>query len=275
MKRILRRHVPRPVRERLRRICYFPLDTVDQLLGRRDRLTPPRGLMFVGRGDFKETGEDYLHTFVALGGLQPHHRVLDVGCGVGQMAVPLTGFLTAEGSYEGFDVVPAGIRWCRKNITARFPNFQFHTVDNYNKEYNPKGNRPTGGYRFPYENETFDFVFLTSVFTHMLPADVRNYLTEIRRVLKRGSRCLITFFLLGDTAGNGLPAGRTHFRHRRDGYWTIDSRTPERGIAYEESTVRATYESCGLRVVDPVRYGVWREQGNLQRSQDIIVATRT
>ena len=47
-----------------------------------------------------------------LGGLEPSDRVLDVGCGVGRMAMPLTGYLDG-GSYAGFDVGrghgPAGV----------------------------------------------------------------------------------------------------------------------------------------------------------------------
>ncbi len=40
------------------------------------------------------------------------------------------------------------------------------------------------------------FVLLTSVFTHMLPQDMDNYLSEVARVLKPDGRCLITYFLL-------------------------------------------------------------------------------
>ena len=37
--------------------------------------------------------------------LSPDHRVLDIGCGTGRMAIPLTSFLSKKGSYEGFDIV--------------------------------------------------------------------------------------------------------------------------------------------------------------------------
>lgn len=49
---------------------------------RRDPLTPPKGRVFFGSGDFNQVGEEYFRYFVQLGGLEPHERVLDVGCGI-------------------------------------------------------------------------------------------------------------------------------------------------------------------------------------------------
>ena len=45
---------------------------------------------------------------------RPGERVLDVGCGIGRMARPLAGYLTGDGSYDGFDVNREGIRWCTR-----------------------------------------------------------------------------------------------------------------------------------------------------------------
>lgn len=81
-----------------------------------------------------------------------------------------------------------------KNITPKYPNFNFQLADIYNKMYNPQGKYKASDYKFPYANETFDFVFLTSVFTHLLPQDMERYLSEIARVLKKNGRCFITFF---------------------------------------------------------------------------------
>jgi len=149
---------------------------------------PPKEMNFVGDGDFDAVGREFVRYFTEFAGLKPHHRVLDVGCGIGRMARPLASFLDRCGSYEGFDIVRVGIDWCRQNITPLCPNVRFRMADVFNPGYNPTGAFDAGEYVFPYKSQSFDFVFLTSVFTHMLPAGVENYLREIARVLKSAGR---------------------------------------------------------------------------------------
>src|SRR5215469_3416700 len=161
----------------VRRLFFLPVDLLDKALGRRDPLIPPRWMVFVGGCNFND--QEFLRYFAELGGLKPGDRVLDVGCGIGRMAVPLTKFLDERGSYEGFDIVPDGITWCQSQITPRFPRFRFTLADIYNGLYNPGGGYRAGDYVFPYPDASFDFVFLFSVFTHMLPADMENYLRQI------------------------------------------------------------------------------------------------
>lgn len=50
-------------------------------------------------------GEQFLQYFIELGGLKPSDRVLDVGCGIGRLAIPLTQYLDARGGYAGLDIV--------------------------------------------------------------------------------------------------------------------------------------------------------------------------
>ena len=57
-------------------------------------------------------------------GLRPDHHVIDIGCGSGRLALPLTNFLR-RGRYEGFDIDPDMIAWCRRSITPRHPDFGF------------------------------------------------------------------------------------------------------------------------------------------------------
>src|SRR5439155_26776504 len=135
-------------------------------------------------------GDRWVQTFIRLVGLQPHERVLDLGCGIGRMAVALTRYLDHRGSYEGLDIVEAGIKWCTKHVTPRFPSFRFQLADVFNSHYNPKGKFKPSEYRLPYQADDFDFVFLTSVFTHMFAPEVENYLSEVHRVLRPGGRCL-------------------------------------------------------------------------------------
>jgi glycosyltransferase involved in cell wall biosynthesis len=100
---------------------------------------PSKEMISVGEGDFKAIGEEFVQYFIELCGLKPNERILDVGSGIGRMAIPLTNYLDKNGSYEGLDIVKTEIDWCRKNISSIYPNFQFLLTDIYNKRYNIRG----------------------------------------------------------------------------------------------------------------------------------------
>jgi SAM-dependent methyltransferase len=104
----IREQLPPEIKSKLRYLYYLPIDTIDYLLGKRDELTPPRILKLAGDGDFKEKGREVFRNFVDLCDITSNDLVLDVGCGIGRMAVPLTSYLTT-GKYEGLDIIPQEI----------------------------------------------------------------------------------------------------------------------------------------------------------------------
>ncbi|MDP8919032.1 MAG: class I SAM-dependent methyltransferase, partial [Pseudomonadota bacterium] len=79
-------------------------------IARNDALPAPAPeSVFVGDGDYRAIGVEYLGHYVRLGELKPSDRVLDIGCGIGRMAVPLTQYLDPETAfYEGIDPVNEG-----------------------------------------------------------------------------------------------------------------------------------------------------------------------
>jgi len=117
--------------------------------GNRDPKLPPIRLRFVGAGDFRAVGDEIVNLLTTVGGLQPNDRVLDIGCGVGRVALPLTKQLTS--TYDGFDVVKSAVRWCQRNITPRYPNFRFRHANLYNAFYNRRG-VDAAHFRFPYDD---------------------------------------------------------------------------------------------------------------------------
>ena len=274
---VLRRLLPPARYDTLRRLVrYGAADARDALLGRRPDLVPPRRLMFMGTPDYVGVGDEFLGHFRALGGLEPSHRVLDVGCGIGRMARPLTAFLDARGSYDGFDVDAAGVAWCGRNVTPRFPRFRFRHVDVRNDRYNPRGRVAPGEIRFPYADGSFDFVFLTSVFTHMLPGDVGHYLREVARVLAPGGRCLSTWFLRNAETDRLAREGRAFLAlpHELEGCRVLDPAVPGDAIAIPEERALAMLAGASLALEPPVRYGRWAGREEWLSFQDVVVARK-
>lgn len=226
---------------------------------------------------FTESGQRFCNQYlVKLGGLKPSDRVLDVGCAIGRIAMPLIKFLNKNGSYEGIDIVPPAIKWCTKNISPKFPNFRFTLADVYNKRYNINAKTTADEYKFPYEDNSFDFVFLASIFTHLIPKDMENYFREISRVLKKGGKCLITFFLLNEESVKLIKEGKSiqPFVYELDGFWTTMKNLPEAAIAYDEKYIKKLYEKNELSILEPIFYGSWSGRKNFTAPQDIIIAKK-
>ena len=264
------------VRSAYENLADCSADYLDWLSGRRDPLTPPRRLIRNVGGDFKGVGETFLRYLVELCNLQPHETVLDVGCGCGRVAVPLTRYLNDQGGYEGFDTDARAVQWCARHITPQHPRFHFQVSDIRSRRYNRRGAHEASAYKFPYGDKTFDCVFLTSVFTHLLPEGVENYLSEVSRVLDDGGRCLITFFLLN---GESLPLVKNgqnglDFNHDRGTYRIADPDVPERAVAFDEAFVLKLYAKHGLHIQEPIRYGSWCGRSKSFDYQDIIVASK-
>ncbi|MET0271396.1 MAG: class I SAM-dependent methyltransferase [Phenylobacterium sp.] len=249
-------------------------DLADSLRGRREPLTPPRRLFhLIGSPNLKfhASGQEF-RDFLIQNGLEPQHRLLDVGCGLGRLAVALMGYLDNGGSYDGFDIMPPTIRWCRR-ITDADPRFRFKLVDLHSDRYHPGGEAQASRFVFPYRDNTFDFVVLGSVFTHLLPDDMRNYLAEIARVTKPGGRCVISWYLLTPEAREAAArgAGLYSFAHAGDGYWAEDPKLPEAAIAFDEAEIMTLYDRLGFEV--GARYpGLW--SGAKVGSQDVVVAQK-
>ncbi len=265
-----------PVLDRIRTsLSLRTLDARDRLAGRRDRLVPPRRLQFVGRGDFADTGDEFLGHFRSLAGLEPHHRVLDVGSGTGRMARPLAGFLSPEGSYDGFDVDRRGVGWCRRRYRRRHPRFHFKVADLFNRRYNPAGAHAASEYRFPYPDRTFDIVIATSVFTHLLEAEADHYLAESARVLAEDGRLFATFFLLDEHSRARIAAGDSGLEFLdADAYVAVLSEDlPEEAVAYEAEWLDARLRAHGLEPVER-RPGSWSGRSAPDSFQDLVVARR-
>jgi SAM-dependent methyltransferase len=243
--------------------------------GSEPPVPPKRLVTTIGGSDFRLVGEEFVSQFVSLGGLKPTDRVLDVGCGCGRMAVPLTRVLSS-GSYEGFDIDARAIAWCRDEITPRFRAFRFQAVSLRNTAYRPGGEGDAASFRFPYADGEFDFVFLTSVFTHLLRASQENYVAECARVTRRGGTLFASFFLLTDENRERVVGGNTAVRfpvESEGGTRLLSAEFPEAAIAFPEAEVVGRTERLGFRLARPIDHGTWSGAGG-SSFQDLLIARR-
>ena len=269
------RRLPFALRRPLRRLLYLPEDVRDWVFRRRPPLVPPCGLRDVGAGDFVAVGEEFLGYLRELG-LSPESRLLDAGCGIGRLAIPMSAYLSERGGYDGFDVVSADIRWCRKKLGRRHPNFRFVHADVRNGRYNPAGRIRPEEYVFPFREGTFDFVVATSLFTHLLEGAARRYLDEIARVLAPGGRSLVTCFLLDDASRGAIAGGRADFTfHVAAGEARLhDAAEPEAAVAYERTWVERRHLEAGLEVEGSVWRGSWTHLPECVTYQDVVIARK-
>jgi SAM-dependent methyltransferase len=245
-----------------------------------DDLIPPERALppYTRKGDFKKAGARFLQAAVDAG-LEPHHVLLDLGCGVGRLAVALSQYLDDRGRYVGMDTDQKAITVCNEWIASKLPQFTFVWADVFNTSYNPSAEAKAAQYHFPFDDDAFDFVFSNSLFTHLVPDDARNYFHEIGRVLKPGGRTVNTIFLLNEESLPLIESGESGqgvLHEYGDLARVKRPNRPEAWIAIDEDFVRQAHDEAGLGI-EEVRYGAWsgREaSGPGFGKKDIIVAQK-
>jgi SAM-dependent methyltransferase len=202
------------------------------------------------------------------------HDVLEVGCGVGRDAIPLTRVLGAPGSYVGLDVSGPSIDWCQENITARHPNFRFDHLNIHSDFYNPQGSLRANEVRLPVASSSIDRIILQSVFTHMFEPDIVHFLREFRRVLRRDGRVFASFFVLG---GESLrlsteTADVLKFTHPHGrGCRVNDLGYPEAAVGYTPPALVRIVRRGGFTFDQPVHLGSWCGRRDVEDGQDIAI----
>jgi len=243
--------------------------------GRRHPLVPPKRYGGINIGDPMQISNEFFKYFLEKGQVKPHYKILEVGSGFGRMAIPFTTYLNLKGSYDGLEILTDGYNWCNSHFTPIYPNFQFHNIDVYNKRYNPTGSQNAVNYKFPFDKERFDFVWLTSVFTHMFWEEIENYLLEIYRVLKPRGKSCITWYLMDDMAKELIDRnmGTYNFKFRYNDDWIETQEDPLFQIAFLQEKVVALYNHIGFKGVT-IQKGKWSGCEDGLSFQDIIWAEK-
>ncbi len=112
--------------------------------------------------------EDYRHANIdsfILSAISPSERVLDMGCGPGELLAKLR-----NRELYGCDISRKALAKVPKRVKARYVNLE-------------EGN-------LPYESGFFDCIVLREVIEHIV--DRKKLLGEVNRILKKGGKLIIT-----------------------------------------------------------------------------------
>lgn len=124
-------------------------------------------------GEFEALGILERETLI-YHGLKKDNYLIDVGCGSGRLAKPLSEYL--NGPYLGIDVVPDLIAYARELIPR--PDWRFEVAK---------------GLIIPEEEGKADMICFFSVLTHLLHEESFVYLKEAKRVVKPGGKIVVSF----------------------------------------------------------------------------------
>ena len=244
-------------------------------------LIPPRQL-WVGQPDplaqFLRWSFEYRAYLTILCRMREDAWILELGCNHGRTMLALIDYLKPPGRYEGLDILKAEIEFAQRHIHAAYPHFNFTQADIQNSFYNPEGRLRAETYQFPYADATFNVIYAASLFTHLLPPSLVNYFRESRRLLKKGGRCLFSFFLLDHYQGSGTAVSSLYdFEHPipdggDDGVAAVNNPDrPENLIAYKQAFVERVATESGFRV-EQVLPGFWsKSQVWSVNEQDLIL----
>jgi ubiquinone/menaquinone biosynthesis C-methylase UbiE len=167
---------------------------------------------------------------VALAGIAPGERVLDVGCGPGRLAILAGTVAGPTGEVCGIDPAPEMVELARRKAARAGVgvHFEVGVIE-----------------ALPYPDDRFDVV-LSSLMLHHLPDELkRRGFAEVRRVLRPAGRFVAVDF--GATPGEGLGhvacalglrKGRDHAERlaemlREAGFGSVETGpTGQRGLAF-------------------------------------------
>lgn len=254
----LRRMLPSTARLSHNRILMWPLDLIDRIASlpfKEARGLPPNRMrirvgvqnrILFNAFQFRYRAVGFWMRALAQGLVRLDSNVLDIGCGCGRHAIVLRdlrwGGTRFEGLYTGIDIDAEMVRWCQHHFPAK--RFQFICADHHSTVYNP-GGRKNERYRVPLDDQSQDYVFSTSLFTHLLEEDLLNYIRESFRALKSGAVMEMTVFCL-DSIGNRL-GGRWTFNHRIGEARVENPKMPEAAVAYTKDYLLSRCRQVGFR----------------------------
>jgi len=163
-------------------------------------LIPPAEVRLGGRhfkddAAFVESGQADARRLHGAFGASASTAILDVGCGYGRLPIGLLAEFGSLDRYTGIDVAKPSIDWCIKYIATNHTGTRFVYVNAANARYQRRGRPIDDNFRLPFDDSSFDLIYLYSVFSHMETSDVRAYLHEFDRLLTPTGGVFLTAFV--------------------------------------------------------------------------------
>lgn len=212
-------------------------------LGGEIPLPPEEMRGLIGQPDAEAFLASARAPFPAALGVGSPDSVFDFGCGCGRLARYFMQLPKPPRHYLGVDLHLGLINWCRSNLTAWDPNFQFSHHDVANEMFNPGPGKDRMA-RFAAGDEEFDFAVAWSVFTHLLEPETPFYLREMRRILRPEGLLATTWFLFD----------KAFFPMMQDfqNALFINELSPTNAVIYDRQWMRDTAAEAGLTIVAAV-----------------------
>ena len=123
---------------------------------------------------------DYRQRVINLMGLTGDESVLDCGCGTGTLTLMIARGMNGKGNVFGIDLSPRMIEIARRKALKKGKQVQYKVASSL---------------AIPFDNETFDVVVTSLVYHQFFSLEEKiETLSQIRRVLKPGGRCIAAEF---------------------------------------------------------------------------------
>lgn len=269
---------------RLRSAAYRCAAPLDSLFRRMNGLAayPPlhlrRHVGALGAG-FNGPGYEFVAYLRLLSRLRDGERLWDLGCGCGLLEIALHD-LGWRGRLVGTDIHRPCVEWARRHLARRLAGHDFVHMDVYSAAYWPRGRSSAREWLRSFDDRGFDVVVAKSLFTHVLPDELGDYLEAVASRMGSGGRGLLTFFVLPE-GGEALPGapGRSRLSfhaYAEDGRCAVRSRrAPTAAVAYEWDFLRALLMKSGFRAEGiSLRPGAWSGRADGLSFQDVVLVEK-
>ena len=155
----------------------------------------------VAAAGYEHTGQLLIDLATRSAGFQNLNEidVLDVGCGV-RFAMTIINRGIPIKSYTGVEIDKQIVEFLQEQVEARDQRFRFFHWNVRNQMYNPGGVELTPQTRFPVK-DSFDLIWLFSVFTHLNAEDAELLLHLLRQHVRKDGRLFFSAFIDEDIDG--------------------------------------------------------------------------